>query len=564
MNKHFFLLIFCLLVSVLTTKAEWPDSFDQGLVAMHGIMDVNGVPAAEGGIIIVADEGEWGRGLRAQRISRNGELLWNPDDNGISVYDSGNGRFGCFRYMLLTDNQNGVYVFYVRDDYAVEDRHFPRKTMYLQHIDANGETTWGDNGLVIDSTHQEWVLPIDILWFDEDRIALFWANANDRLTETSGQLITSDGDKLWGDNGRRVHSTRTHACFADSTLGFFLIGQGGAPITSQYIDQDGDPVWNDDGIELDFFVFRSNQIANGEIAYCGTRGRERDLFFNIINREGELRFDPDIQITDTAEYRRGTYGVYRLDNGRIYIQWGDRTSGHSEVYYQIIDGEGQKLIGDEGQRLFPDSYSSGFSGFISSKHPAALELDGFLFSVCFVTATVDSNISKPKRMQKINGDGERLFGDYGFELSHMFEGHGEPHGSWSDGMWPMLDGCGGIIYPAVDWTELNLWRIRSDGSLGGPLAVKNDKTALKSSIGYSIFPNPTNSGIEILFYGQRSIVEWFLFDLSGRTILSSNSYSNKMPGTSIRLNLTQLPAGEYIFRMQSDESSQSSAVILIK
>ncbi|MBK8553536.1 MAG: T9SS type A sorting domain-containing protein [Ignavibacteria bacterium] len=79
------------------------------------------------------------------------------------------------------------------------------------------------------------------------------------------------------------------------------------------------------------------------------------------------------------------------------------------------------------------------------------------------------------------------------------------------------------------------------------------------------FPNPFNPFTKIKFeISKSSLIKFEIFDLNGRKILTLiNEKLN--PGIfDINFDGSNLPSGVYIYRLQSDNYSQTKKMILLK
>ncbi|MDP8239572.1 MAG: T9SS type A sorting domain-containing protein [Candidatus Hatepunaea meridiana] len=534
----------------------WPDSINQVFEVMHGVLGVDGIPTEDGGIIIIGGQMLGHYVYRMQRIDRIGNLLWQPDDNGIRVSAADGWRFGCGSFRLLTDRQNGVYVFYILEDYInVEDPNMdPECSVYIQHIDHEGNRVWGDFGLAIDTSHGFYAETIDIVRFHDDQIALFWWAHDGEAYHTYGQLLDGELNRQWDRDGRLVHNDPVRDCFADEQNGFFLISGGwwlgNRYATSQYIDENGDPQWGDEGIEMPLVLGNRIDLGGGRIMFCGIQNaRDMNYYLNIIDREGRIQWEESMQITNDRDPTRKA-AIHFYDSSQVYIQISDTISGSRKAYGQMLDEEGNKLWDEEGIRLFPGIYSS------YSRH--ALMFDNFIYSKAEVIYDSVDNDQRSESIQKIDDSGRLLFGERGLELNPPF------HNNYGGSL--MLDGSGGLIYPAFRSRTLCLWRIRPDGSFGADPENAADPGQLVDEMQFQLilYPNPTNSRVRIQMSDFAGSFQWQLFDMAGRLVLSSPSEPTIKNEPDLYLEMDRFNTGVYLFRMTNRYGTQSKAIILIK
>jgi hypothetical protein len=74
-------------------------------------------------------------GIYAQRIDANGNVLWMGDGNPVST----NVSYYLYDPQLVSDGAGGAIITWWGSDY----------TIYVQRIDANGDTQWTENGILV-------------------------------------------------------------------------------------------------------------------------------------------------------------------------------------------------------------------------------------------------------------------------------------------------------------------------------------------------------------------------------------------------------------------------------
>jgi len=548
--------------------AAWPVNFEETFEVMQGVIDVSGVPAYDGGIVIVANRfGE----LIAERISPEGELRWNANGSGIFVFNSENRRFLCSYYKLLQDDDNGIYILYDRSDTWVEDPFSPPLgNIFIQHIDSEGNRTWGENGIPIDTIHHRLNDVLDIIRYNENNLAMFWtifSETENEYINTYGQIITIEGEISWDENGKLVHIDPASNCINDDGRGFFLMSSSwilNRYSTTQYIDSEGNKIWDSSGVSLDFWSMKSSKISDNRVLFCGYRDRNHTILANIIDNDGSLLWGEELQVTDSPYWNRQMY-IQAFTDDEICIIWNDTIAGDLSTIKakaQLVNINGDRLWGLHGIELFPNKdISMHCASGLFDQQQNLIVSGGYLFAL---TVLSDSSVEnrgnyRLQGIQKIDNNGNLLFGEYGIEFNPPFE----QVNNFSSVL--MLDGLGGLVFGSFNYETLYLWRMRSDGTLGaGTVKIFNDKAYITPcDIEFTLYPNPTNSHLNVLFSGLLMPTHWQIFNPLGCQVQMLQIIL--IPGkTQIGLSIEDLTAGTYLFTAYNGEKSITKPITIIK
>jgi hypothetical protein len=111
------------------------------------------------------------------------------------------------------------------------------------------------------------------------------------------------------------------------------------------------------------------------------------------------------------------------------------------------------------------------------------------------------------------------------------------------------------------------WQPFIGEELSDEFVIKNnDSTGVNNASNQPIklYPNPSNTGITTLhFYAESGMhYEISLFDLLGRKVLQLNGIAEKE--NNINLNISELPAGSYIVKLNSSKITQTKNLIITK
>lgn len=213
-----------------------------------------------------------------QRIDSNGKLLWGQ-----------NGR-------IFLNNQNPGYAKVISDGNGGAITTWEARTdIYAQHIDAQENTVWHENGLPVCVKEKEQYYP-QIISDGKGGAIITWVDRDGYYA----QRINAKGEFLWGTNGIIVCSEKQ-----DITPSKLINdGKGGAIIVwedcrisytarhvyAQRIDSNGNPLWANNGIDV------CRKVGGTDIAITtdGNSGAlitwrgGSNLYIQHVTAEGEI------------------------------------------------------------------------------------------------------------------------------------------------------------------------------------------------------------------------------------------------------------------------------------
>jgi hypothetical protein len=188
-----------------------------------------------------------GHRLYAQRINREGEMLWEP--GGVLINDK---ERPLEEPCIIGSEPGSILVLW-------EDIH----RIYGQKIDLSGNVAWSEDGLEVMRID-------DIMYYSatddgDGGAVLVWNYTDKEKRYVGAQRINRDGSNLWGDEGIKVSTTPPYwakhsvpaRTLPDVVGGFFISWAAGDNIkdrTSSYIQRisaEGELLWGEDGIKLD-------------------------------------------------------------------------------------------------------------------------------------------------------------------------------------------------------------------------------------------------------------------------------------------------------------------------
>ena len=322
-------------------------------------------------------------------------------------------------------------------------------------------------------------------------------NVNPGNGQLWGQLLTRDGEILWEEGGVLLcedinYGLRIETC---DDGGFYAFNSDGQVrrITEEY-----EQIWDGVGDDFDFFRFRPKVNNNNELfVCCETTQRDRLLWANKFDLEGEFQWGEGILLTEEADNRR-FHETLTFQGDKFFVKWKDQTLGHKEIFCQLLDNDGELLWG--GEPILPLEVGLYRTNTASFTHIVADENNLFVTALAKIPFEEDSITYM--HAQKLDADGNRLWGDAGVRLKpRSDEGdQGQDPYRYYNGHNMVVDSRGGLIFPMYKrGLGLLLYRIRPDGTFGGdepePVQILNF-TAGWNMVSTRIIPE--NPAVEVV------------------------------------------------------------------
>jgi Secretion system C-terminal sorting domain len=341
-----------------------------------GFNSGNAFGTDDGGAILVfnyLDDDYWLR-LGMQQFNANGEPLWSSGDYNFIPFGP-NPETGDYDLIEVTPFSDGSLL-------VLMQTHQPRE-YYVHRLSRDGEEMW-DEPVLVGSEHNR---NISMMPFGENMLlAMPYAVLPDEHMEIMGQVITIDGELLWGEEQRVliddagwIEGLRVHISMAEEEsfwLAYISEDESFARVYAQRFNSSGQPlIVPDVGVlvheSTDRMVASENMIHT--------------LPDNSIYLSWSTKYDAPLQV----EYRRlnpnGSFPVQYI-NGPLTIS----SMFHVDAPTLVSDGDGgayawwtsqtEDILPTSTTRLFAQRLNDGFARV---DEPSAATPDGWVLHAAY-------------------------------------------------------------------------------------------------------------------------------------------------------------------------------------
>ena len=292
------------------------------------------------------------RDIYAQRIDANGTGLWA--ENGIVICDAAEHQS---RHVLVPDGEGGMII-------AWYDSRGDDDDIYAQRVDADGNTLWTDNGVVIADVEGYQSNP-QIISDGQGGAIVVWLDGREITTDVYAQRINGSGTTLWTGGGVPICTAAEHQRHSRIASD----GEGGAIVSwhdarepgvvyvyAQRVDAGGNLRWTIDGVTI---APLNNLQTNAAIVSDDAGGAiitwkqdfpgEDTIYAQRVNASGtSLWTDSGVAVggeTGNVEQPR----IIADGQGGAVIAWEDlRETAWTDVYAQRLDSNGNALWASGG------------------------------------------------------------------------------------------------------------------------------------------------------------------------------------------------------------------------
>ena len=384
-------------------EAQWPvDPAENMQILINAINPVM-VSDGFGGAIVVAPVLVSYPYLVAQRVDKDGYILWDKDLYGIEVAQKEELDI-TGAAQLLPDGHGGVFVAYNYCSFIgwIEEPPGPEfdYDVYVQHIDSSGTVLWGDRGVPVCTLAGNQTVE-GIVTDAEGGMIVIWTDGG-----TYAQRVSGNGEILWQENGEFLSDMFYNLGVSDGIGGMimFLISSSTSEKINptnefeewyfnlldrrfQRINKNGEVVWSRD-IDWDFSLNKmisddsGGAVVVGDylcgIRPCAIKMQRIDSIGNEIWKIGGVIIFQD-SVDQIAEI------VVTDGNHGAYVSWSTFTweKGESKRYTQRIDNTGTVVWGEPIIGIGGTLVADGVGGIIISYYQLVEEDDYDYFAQRF-------------------------------------------------------------------------------------------------------------------------------------------------------------------------------------
>ena len=358
-NVKIILIISLIFLSAMDSFGAWPDDPETGVpictadgVQEHPRITTDG---ATGAIIVWQDMSSNSSDIYAQRIDARGQIRWAKDGVAICL-EQGDQWFPN----LVSDGNGGAII-------AWWDKRagFTEMDIYAQRVDGDGQILWKPGGIPVcnvPGAQQE----LDIIPDGKGGAIIAWHDyrAKTDAPDIYIQRVNAKGETLWTKGGVAVVKTKGEQVYPN------IVGDGlgGAYVTwhdtrddsgdvyVQRVDANGRILWQENGIPISkaqrnqlYPAITSDGSGGVIITWMDDRdGQDWDIYAQRINPEGKTLWQENGIPICTAKGDQYDYCILNHDKDNTFIVWRDQRSGEWDIYAQKIDSEGNVKWAKDG------------------------------------------------------------------------------------------------------------------------------------------------------------------------------------------------------------------------
>ncbi len=443
------------------------------------------------------------REVYASKYNSNGEIVWNTPitiAGGISAWTQ--------ILSIEKDEENGFYIAWYED--RDQDNKFE---IYIQHLNANGEITFAENGMEIcTNTTQNHFQP-SLQVFGSYVIAAWEeTDANQNQRGLFAQKISADGTLLWGENGLVI-----------------------IPLSNENLS------------------FISNKkIENNFVVYYSTNpsGTVRHIFAMALDENGQTVWNNPI--TTISDYDSDKIHVTVspfLDNQSV-IAWQDTRNDSGDIYAQNLMANGS--IGQNGEEIILEYFTADVVNENILITWGTLNEENLAGWNIYRAESENFDNSQKINNEIIPAYNQNSGNDYTFTDSDNLV-NGVTYYYWLEAVWiddnTEIFGSISVIYNSVNAQNDNVDMLR--------YKLTN-------------YPNPFNPTTTISYQlPEQSDVELSIYNLKGEKIITLDKGTKEKGKYSVvwnglDKNGKKVPSGVYFYRIKAGKFTAAKKMILLK
>lgn len=502
-----------------------------------GGINPDACPGNDGSTIVVWEDHRLGDiyAIYAQRVSRDGELLWGGSGMKIAEYFDEQST-----PKVVSDGQGGAFVCWRAPSVDGDNN------IFGQHLNAAGDKLWGDEGRGLAITDADEISE-QIISDEEGGFVVTWIRS-----------VLDEETYIWDDN---IWANRFNAA------GEGLWGDGnGIPIVDTIGRQKTSKIAKH-GLGY-MIVWVDGRNDNGD----GAPGN--DIYGQFVKNNGEIAWERNGRVLTDIDEHQDNPDIAINHHGMVWLVWEDlrniRTANHIDIYMN---------------KFFPPQ---------SPDEPLVLQLGEPGRRVAFGRRVVSTVFNQLKPTVIHDGQNGAYVGWVDFRLigihSEIYATHFRPNGTpyelWQINGNPITTAFhkqeavqlinftpGGETGAVVLWEDKRstgkeeLSNVYVQLLNANPLEVEEsvNSNLPNNFVIETIAPNPFNPTAELTFnMNTAADVRIGLYDISGRLAYDFGTEFRGIGRHTILLQGGNLAAGSYIVRLETTSGSVERKVQLVK
>ncbi len=287
--------------------------------------------------------------IYSQKYDQVQNNQWTPD---LAVTTSNNQSepdiavdSACNSYIVWQDDRNG------------------NQDIYFDKFDYNGIELWGNPvKLSTQAEDADQTNPKIIINASSTAEYIVWQDNRDNSNNIYSKKYDTNGNALWSseilinsDSTNNYHYSPTMVMDREENIYYVWYDNrdGIYNIYSQKLNQAGSKIW-----EADLKINNNTTITNSinpnleyssdnylYVVWQDSRNDNYDIYAQKYSPDGVKQWVNDIRInSDTGNAIQENPVIVEDFNGNFYVVWQDNRNGNLDIYMQMIDSNGNKLI----------------------------------------------------------------------------------------------------------------------------------------------------------------------------------------------------------------------------
>ena len=310
---------------------------------------------------------DWDSDVFAQRLDKDGNILWNPD--GVSICTLPGAQADP---TIIQDGEGGVII-------AWRDQRAQYFKIYAQRLDEEGNIQWALNGVSVCTSNEPGYMP-QVVPDGHGNFYVAWRDDRWGYGQVYCQKLDGDGNLLWAPDGLNVCPTLGWQdwpeIISDTEGGAIIVwhderyGFLSHYIYAQRLNGEGDILWGEAGAPIclfDYYKWQQGCIADGQgggiVTWYGNGyggGGGYEVFAQKFDSSGSILWLSSGVPVCQAPGDQIRPHLVSDDAGGAIISWLDNRDGRDDIYAQRVTANGNSKWQTDGLMIHMGPVSSGY------------------------------------------------------------------------------------------------------------------------------------------------------------------------------------------------------------